>query len=222
MERTLILHPIHASIAKPGDAGEFSREALRFAGLHPGARVVRFSNALGKGARRREVERAIASGGPWDVIALFSHGLKTSIQTGHGVEQVAQLADVIAANSAPRLRVELYACDAARDADADKRDDLTESVGGDGGFADLLRDALATRGLQGHVDAHAKPGHATKNPHVRRFVMDHGPGAGGEWLVEPGTTLWRPWSAALKSKTGTLRLRFGLMTQAEIHAELAA
>ena len=217
-ERTLVLRPIHPSASKPGDAGEFAREAMRFGRFHPGARYVPFNNLAGKGSRRREVERAIASGGPWDVIALFSHGLKTSIQTGHGVEHVNHLADVIAANAAPRLCVELYACDAARDADADKRDDLTESVGGDGGFADMLRDALATRGLVGHVDAHAKPGHTSLNPHVRRFVMDHGPGAGGEWLVEPGSPLWRRWIAALK---GDLRHRFPLMTVEEIHAELA-
>ncbi|MBK7153843.1 MAG: hypothetical protein IPH72_19025 [Sandaracinaceae bacterium] len=93
--------------------------------------------------------------------------------------------------AAPHLRVERYACDAARDDDADRRDDVTQSAGGDGGFADQLRDALAAHGLTGHVDAHAKPGHTTKNPHLRRFHMDGGPGVGGEWLVEPGTALWR-------------------------------
>lgn len=216
--RALILRPIHASKTKPGDAAEFKRESERFAKLlGPEARIVPFNNAFGKGARRREVERAIASGGPWDVIALFSHGLKTSIQTGHHVEHIGQLADVIAAHAAPHLRVELYACDAARDEDADRRDDVTEAVGGDGGFADQLRDALAARRLTGHVDAHAKPGHTTKNPHLRRFHMDGGPGVGGEWLVEPGTPLWRPWVAALK---GSLRMRFPLMTADEIKADL--
>lgn len=232
--RALVLHPIHASVKKPGDAGEFKREALRFASQFPapGGRIVPFNNALGKGARRREVERAIASGGPWDVIALFSHGLKLSIQTGHGVEHVGQLADVIVAHAAPHLRVELYACDAARDEDADRHDDVTEAVGGDGGFADQLRDALAARGLTGHVDAHAKPGHTTRNPHLRRFSMDGGPGVGGEWLVSPTVpedatpaeaaavrALWRSWSNALK---GSLRHRFGLMTREEIERELTS
>lgn len=219
--RALVLHPIHPSPSKPGDAGEFKREALRFASQFPasGGRIVPFNNQLGKGARRREVERAIASGGPWDVIALFSHGLKLSVQTGHGVEQVGQLADVIAGRGAPRVLVELYACDAARDGDANRRDDVTEAVGGDGGFADQLRDALAERGVLGHVDAHAKPGHTTRNPHLRRFHMDGGPGVGGEWLVEPGTPLWRPWISALK---GDLRHRFGLMTREEIERELTS
>ena len=218
--RALILHPLHPSPSKPGDAGEFKREAMRFGDMLIAdgwdVTMQTFDNRPVRPSRRKPVDRAIASG-TWDMLALFGHGLRNSIQTGHDIASIPALADLLAEHSARPLRVELYACDAARDNDRDKRDDVRDAVGGDGGFADLLRDALAERGVTGHVDAHAKTGHTTKNPHVRRFSMDDGPGKGAAFLVDPKSPHWRAWVRALK---GDLRFRFPLMTREQIEAAL--
>jgi len=218
--RALIFRPLHASPSKPADAGEFRREAERFAGTLTDAgwdvTVQTFDNALAKRDRRASVNRVI-DGGTWDLLALFGHGLRSGIQTGHDVANAEDLALLLSARSARPLRVELYACDAARDSDRDKRDDVTDAVGGDGGFADALRDALAELGVTGHVDAHAVAAHTTRNPYVRRFHMDAGSGAGAGWLVDPKGPHWRAWRAALK---GDMRFRFPLMSADEIAAAL--
>ena len=93
-----------------------------------------------------------------------------------------------------------------------------DGPGGDGGFADALRDALSERGVTGHVDAHVTTGHTTRNPHVRRFYCDGAAaGTGGDWLVAPGSPKWRRWVTALK---GDMRFRFPWLTPAEIDAAL--
>lgn len=219
--RALIFRPLHASPSKPADAGEFKREAERFGFYLLGegwdVTIQTFDNTLPKPQRRKPADRVIASG-TWDMVALFGHGMRASIQTGHDMGSIPALAALLAEHSARPLRVELYACDAARDADRDKRDDVRDAVGGDGGFADVLRDALSTLGITGHVDAHAKSGHTAINPHVRRFHMDGtGAAAGAGWLVDPKGPHWRAWRAALK---GDMRFRFPLMTAEEIAAAL--
>lgn len=218
--RALIFHPLRASPTKPADAGEFRREAERFAEALTDAgwdvTVQTFDNTLPRPQRRKPVGRVIASG-TWDLVALFGHGLRASIQTGHDMGSIPALAALLAEHSARPLRVELYACDAARDADRDKRDDVTDAVGGDGGFADALRDALAVLGVTGHVDAHAVAAHTTRNPYVRRFRMDDGPGAGAGWLVDPKGPHWSAWRSSLK---GDMRFRFPLMSADEIAAAL--
>lgn len=218
--RALIIHAGH-NTTKPDATGAFIPEAKAYAKwlasqgwtveCHP------FDNRAEKPARRREVEGYIDNGaGLWDHIAFFGHGLKTSIQSGHTVDHVETLAALLSFHCAPHVRITLYACDAARDGDRDKRDDVNDSVGGDGGFADVLRDALYARGMTGHVDAHAKPGHATKNPHIRRFDIDEHT-AGDGWLVAPGSPKWRAWIRSLK---GDMRFRFPWLTPAEIDAAL--
>lgn len=231
--RALLIHAGH-NTTKPDATGAFIPEARNYAkwltaqGWDVTLRA--FDNRAEKPARRREVEGYIVNGdGPWDHIAFFGHGLKTSIQSGHTVDHVPALVDLLRDTCSPRLIVTLYACDAARDGDRDKRDDVNDSVGGDGGFADVLRDALYARGMTGHVDAHAKPGHATKNPHVRRFDIDEHT-AGDGWLVSPVPpkdatkaerdavrAKWRAWIRALK---GDMRWRFPWLTPAEIDRAL--
>jgi hypothetical protein len=154
----------------------------------------------------------LREGDPVDHVALFCHGLARGIQTGHDLATVATLADAISASTAPprHLVVTLYACDAA--------DTRTGGPGGDGGFADALRDALSERGITGHVDAHVTTGHTTKNPYVRRFYCDgQAAGTGGDWLVAPGSPKWRAWVRALK---GDMRWRFPWLTPAEIDGAL--
>jgi hypothetical protein len=214
--RALLIYPTHASASKPGDAREFKREAERHAEylsvMHGFEVVLRpFDNSqANKLRRRREVESLIRAQ-PIDVFALFGHGLERSIQTGHDLASAATLADALSMGR-KRIVVTLYACEAA--------DTNTKGPGGDGGFADVLRDLLAERGVTGHVDAHTTTGHTTKNPHVRRFWSNGvAAGTGGDWLVAPGSPKWRKWVAALKS-TGDMRNAFPFLTPAEIDAKL--
>lgn len=215
--RALIFHPMHNAHGKKDVTGAFKPEAHAFARYlretHDASTAIHvFDNSAAKGERRASVESAI-SVDKWDVVALFCHGLHTGLQTGHDIRtpgSVEALADVLATHAAHGgLILPLYACDTA--------EARRPAPGGDGGFADALRDALATRGVQGHIDAHTTTAHTTKNPHVRRFEMDGGPGVGGDWLVAPRSPKWSAWRRALK---GDMRFRFPLMTREEIEASL--
>lgn len=215
--RALIIHAGY-NTTKPDATGAFIPEARSYREMllslgHEVASSV-LDNRAPKPTRRRQVEGHISTGkalGGWDHVAFFGHGLSRSLQTGHDLTTVGALADALTGSvgASRRLVVTLYACDAG--------DSPRTGPGGDGGFADALRDALAARGVTGYVDAHTTTGHTTRNPHVRRFSMDGGPGVGGEWLVEPGSPLWRKWVAALK---GPMRFRFPLLTREQIRAEL--
>lgn len=216
--RALILHPLHNTGTKRDATGAFIPEARAYA-KHltdaymdvVGVDVVGFDNRAPKLARRRQVEAAIRSATN-GTVALFCHGLARGIQTGHDLAHVSTLAEALAASAGPskRLVVTLYACDAA--------DSPSNGPGGDGGFADALRDALSERGITGHVDAHVTTGHTTRNPYVRRFWCDgQAAGTGGDWLVAPGSPKWRAWVRALK---GPMRFRFPWLTPAEIDAAL--
>jgi hypothetical protein len=182
-----------------------------------------FDNRASLPARRKEVEALIAKRpgpggtGKWGAIAFFCHGFRTGLQTGHNtLVQARRLADVIATHAESPAIITLYACDAGRDGDADRRDDVQgQGPGGDGGFADKLRDVLsAEHRMHGHVDAHASLGHATKNPFVRRFWMDGQSAAiGGDWLIATGSPAWRAWVRRMASKTDTLRYTFPFDTK---------
>ena len=167
--------------------------------------------------RKHAVERiGQEQRGTVGLFAYFGHGLNDGIQLGFKMAHVRQLADAIARVSKPELTVALYACDTGQDDDADDRDDLKPGPGGDGGFADALRGHLFLLGVKATVYAHAGTGHTTRFPYVR--VFEPGELGGGSWLVEPGSKLWKPWVSALRNTS--LRLRFPMMTQAEIEAEL--
>lgn len=227
MMRGLVVHPLHNSPGKHDASGAFVPEAKRFAELH-GFDRVGFDNQAPKVRRRVAVETAIwEAEGLLDVVAIFAHGFRRGMQTGHTLGNVADLAECIARRSAPDVRVVLYACDTARDADRDRTDDMDLGPGGDGGFADALRDALGREGCHGGwVDAHVTAGHTTRNPHVRRFHTDGSLEgvAGGDWLVVPRSLLWRRWARSLwgKVEPEDIRLRWPLLTAEEIEAELGA
>ena len=174
--RALILHPLHNSGTKRDATGAFIPEAKAYANVMGATHdtvLAGFDNRASKLARRREVEAAIRATGPLQHVALFCHGLAKGLQTGHDLATVSTLAEALAAScgASRRLVVTLYACDAADG----------KGPGGDGGFADALRDALSERGITGHVDAHVTTGHTTRNPYVRRFWCDgEGAGTGGD------------------------------------------
>lgn len=222
----IAIYADHNTGGKRDSSGAFEPEARRFARLHGGV-AVPFDNRASKAQRRAEVERLIweTSVDSYDCVALFCHGYRLGMQTGHDRKTVDGLAEVIGLRCAPGAPIALYACDAARDADRDRKDDNVPGPAGEGGFADLLRDALLERGYQGgHVDAHTTVAHTTRNPFVRRFYVDpEARDSGGDWLVAPGSPLWARWRRVLweKAEPRGVRFLFPFMSVAELHAALA-
>lgn len=207
-------------------SGAFHPEALTFARTHgiPDQNVVQIDIPKPKAHMRRQCVEAIrkaAQGGALDVVAFFCHGWKTGLQLGWDLRTARELAAVIAECGQPYVDVVLYACDAGRDTDGQRKDDLKVGPGGDGGFADRLRDELCRAGrTYCRVYAHVTAGHTTRNPWVRVFPGNGSSvgGMGGHFLVPPKTPLWGPWKAALR---GDLRFWFPVMHVEEVHRELA-
>lgn len=188
--------------------GAFLPESNAFRKLHGGI-VVRVNLASSAVAMRRTVLDAIANHRPSHV-AIFCHGYTTGLQLGFRRVHAAELAKALA--SVRCERVTLYACSTGGGPGA----------GGDGGFADRLRDEMCKVGLVGcRVDAHDRAGHTTRLPYVRRFEGMDSPtgGAGGYYLVAPGSELWRSWVRALRDTD--LRFRFPAMLTADVHRALA-
>jgi hypothetical protein len=232
--RALALVPMHNSKGKKDVTGAFFPEALKWMATH-GVRtdsLRRFDNTAGKSARRQQVHDELIRNGytkPLEHVAFFCHGLKDSIQTGHtcrtwGVHTTRTLADLVLILDVVcerDVKVTLYCCDTARDGDGQRSDDIKPGPGGDGGFADVLRDLMSAKGFSGGwIDAHTVTAHTTKAPYVRRFYTDGSPngGAGGDWLVDPRSPLWRKWARLLRSSP--LRWEFPRLTTREIHERL--
>lgn len=217
-KRALVFAP---AINSPGkrDAEEFLREAHAFCRAN-GLRdeVILFDNHEGL-LERREVllqrvhERPPAS---LDVLALFCHGWPTGVQLGFTGAGARGLAKSLKGVSASELTVALYCCSTGADDDGSDADERLPGPGGDGGFADRLRDELCELGVRATVYAHSTAGHCTRNPFVRVFAPDER--RGGHWLVEPHSKLWPAWVRALRSTD--LRLRYPFMSREQIEAEL--
>jgi hypothetical protein len=217
--RALIFTPDRNSEGKHDYSGAFRPEAYAFAREHGVElhRVAAVDVSRPANEQRNRIEGALMMDGPLDVVAFFCHGFENGIQLGgYRNAHVAQLAGAIASTATPAgkrdVRVVLYACSTGKGL----------GPGGDGGFADRLRDALCAVGqTQCQVDAHDTAAHTTRNPRVRRFLGAGSPvgGTGGGWVVAPGSPLWNAWRRALRDTS--LRLRFPVMSIAEVHAELA-
>jgi hypothetical protein len=202
--------PRHNTSGLHDATGAFQPEAQKFALLH-GGDVVIVDNHTTKTKMREIVLAEIRLRKP-TTIAFFCHGWKSGVQFGFGFQHVDSLAACIA-QSCPYDSpiVPLYACSTGDG----------PGVGGDLGFADALRDALCRAGATWcQVFAHTTAGHATENPYVRRFSGSGSPsgGIGGSWIVTPKSDRWSRWVKSLK---GDLRLRYPLMSDAEIHEELS-
>lgn len=246
--RRLAIVPLHNAPGKRDVTHAFKPEAeawLAFADKRDRV-LVRFDNRAELGQRRAEIARELArlDGQRFGAIAFFCHGLWRQLQTGHTVATAGRLAALLAPLLEPQggrpVSIPLYACDAAEGVPLEpKKGKLSpRGPGGDGGFADELRDAFlreqwsehGARLVGGWIDAHVTTGHATSNPNVRRFDLATLPHeielgmVGGESLVSPSATpaLWRTWRTRLADrKADDLRLRFSTMTRSEIVAELA-
>lgn len=198
------------------DADEFRREAVKFSSFHgPDAKTYLFDNGKTKTDRAAYVREALAYYQDLDAVCFFSHGGRTSIQAGFsGVAGAESLAASLARFSSLRTVV-LYCCSTASGPNDDV---LAPGPGGDGGFADALRDELAqTFSRAVTVYGHQSIGHTTQNPYVRRF--SHLTGAGGEWVIAPKSERWNAWCRALRSSPD-VRFKFPWMTQDALEAEL--
>jgi hypothetical protein len=211
------------------DADEFLREALLFAGeqgvgaiVRTGMRVRRVDNRKAMSARFRElvgympVSPVDARGMPlrYDTFGFFCHGWQKGVQLGADMLKVKELARAMRRCGTDEPVVALYACSTAGDADG-ADDERQPGPGGEGGFADALRDALVVLGARPTVYAHTTKGHCTKNPWVRRFGPDD---FGGEWLVEPNSPRWNAWCHWLRADKN--RFRFLRMSREEISAAI--
>lgn len=202
---------------KPGkrDATRaFIPEAHKFADYWQsqgfGARVEYVDNRATVHHRRAEMIHALGGTTQLRHLAIFAHGWRTGIQMGFRLNHLSALArhiDAVCADDSPVIS--LYCCSTAQG-----------DAGGDGGFADELRDALCEQGLMGcRVDAHTNRGHTTRNPYVRRFEgagSNYG-GQGGQYIARPRGKHWARWKAALRDRDDVLRYRFGQMDTAVIH-----
>ncbi len=193
--------------------------------LSPGDTIRTFDNHRGLPERERQVlaDLATVEPGSLDAVVFCCHGWKTGIQAGFDLRTVAKLAAAIRRASRTTVVVALYCCDTGRDPDPDRADDQIEGPGGDGGFADRLRDELCRVGaVDCRVFGHTVVGHAVRAPWVRGFLGLGNPtgGNGGMWIVAPHTDPWPAWQRALNSTD--LRFRFPWMSGAEVLAEITA
>ena len=236
MLRALAFVPTTNAKGKKDVSHAFLPEALFWLDkhrVHPDRGLRRFDNTVSKKQRRQDVhDQLIASGysKPIEHLLFFCHGLRDSIQTGHScrtwgiatTRTVFDLVTIMRSVCERDVRVTLYCCDTARDDDRDAKDDIRPGPGGDGGFADVLRDMMCAGGFAGGwVDAHAVTAHTTRAPYVRRFYTDGNPhgGVGGDWIVDPKSDLWSRWRRALQ---GEMRLSFPRMHVDEIRSAIRA
>ena len=196
------------------DAFEFLREAHAFNRAHGFNDVVCvFDNDRSLVGRRGEVLGYLRKLPRVSVVAFFCHGWPEGVQTGFMLGHVRLLAGSLASVcGGGELTVALYCCSTGADDDGLETDERAPGPGGDGGFANRLRDELCDLGVRATVFAHSTAGHTTRNPWVRVFRPDRR--AGGEWLVTPGGPLWAAWLRALKYTD--VRLKFPLVTQAAL------
>jgi hypothetical protein len=226
---TLILAPRRNTGAKLDATAGFHPSARRFMQLrggtivhidntYPGDR--RAEHVLDELLRMRPGETESSPRLPWKNIAFFCHGTARGLQLGFDLRNVRDLARAIAQSSEANVRVLLYACDAG--SSLPRLLALGKGPGGDGGFADVLRDHLCREGaVDCRVMAHETTGHTTRNPWVRFFDGKGSSvgGTGGEYPVAPRSFLWQRWREALQSD---FRFHFPFLAIADIHRVLTS
>jgi len=213
-EEVLAIAPLHDTKGKRDASRAFIPEAHRFVDYWEGqglsGRVVCVDNRATNHVRRHELIHALGGTSQLRHLAIFAHGWRTGVQFGFRLNHLSALARHITAVSIDDSPVvTLYCCSTAQG-----------DTGGDGGFADELRDALCEQGLTGcRVDAHTNRGHTTRNPYVRRFEGEgsHYGGQGGHPIVRPRGKHWARWKTALRDRDDVLRYRFPRMGTAEVH-----
>ena len=203
---TASIRPLTDLPGKKDVSYAFKPEAELFTSLSEG-RVHAIDNNLPFRYRRYHVLDFVHSCSDLSHFAIFAHGWRNGIQLGFTLKHARRLAKALAgAAYDDTLVVTLYCCSTAQG-----------GLGGDGGFADVLRDSLCKYGItRCRVDGHTTRGHTTRNPHLRRFEGLGSPygGAGGQYIVHPKSRsmFWR-WRRAL---TTSFRFEFPLMSTEHI------
>lgn len=197
--------------------GAFLPAAQMWAKYH-GGKMVTVDNSLPFATRKFQVLEALEAMPPRFLrVAFFCHGWEKGIQLGFTLKDVGTLAAAFQRHTDDGVQITIFGCLTGSGVEK-------EAPGGDGGFADELRDALCRAGLaRCRVDAHTTAGHATENPHVRRFDGLGSPvgGSGGQWIVAPKSGLWSKWRQKLKLEDKSkLWMRFSNMDIGSIHQEL--
>lgn len=231
MKNCLVFYSSVNSKGKHDATGAFEPEAKAFAKLHeiPDKQVVPIAcERMTKAERRKTVMSFLTHyvGAHLDGVVFFCHGWVDGFQMGFDRSRVTTLAEMIMLCTNSEPVISLYACSTAEN---DEKDTFTKEVGigTDGGFADMLRDALCRQGLsRGWVDAHKTQGHATMNPMGVRFRMADVEdrllgGVGGDWIVCPGSSVWKRWKKNLRPKgSKTFRFEYPFMSTSEIKSYL--
>jgi len=204
--------------------GAFLPEALHFMERRS-AILERIDNTQSSDHMRARILESLHKHAPLIHVAIFCHGWSSGIQFGFGRLDIQELAGHLAqtmrgSEISPAV-ITLYCCSTAMG--------LAGSVGGDGSFADLLRDQCCMHGLRYcRIDAHDRKGHTTMNPFVRRFEGDGLAmgGTGGQWIVQPGSLLWKTWAAQIgdpgnkKDYAGNFRFDFPRLSTQEIQNQI--
>jgi len=196
--------------------GAFLPEALSFSEIWGSPKPVKIDISLTAQEQRAQVLQGIKDAswaqGTLRMVAFFCHGWKAGIQLGFNLDTAQDLAKQIACYSTRNVVIPIYACSAARDNDPGIADDIDpDTVGGDGGFADILRDALCWEDkVHCRIMAHVTSGHTTRNPWVRYFEGTGNPygGSGGAWVIRPKGPLWARWIKWLAYKDNRLKFPF--------------
>lgn len=213
--RAFVLAPAFDSPGRKDVSGAFQPEARAFVrDQRLAATVALFDSSRAMVDRRYEAGRLLARQTDLEVIALFCHGWRDGLQCGWRAPQAGALADLLALASTGDSTVIWFACDTGRDADSERADDTNAGPGGEGGFADLVAQAMIARGWRGRLFAHATAGHTTRNPYVRVWSAEER----GAWVIDPKSSPWRAWVKALR---GELRFRFPFLTRGQILDQLA-
>ena len=220
MKRMAVFAPLHNKQGKKDATGAFQPEATKFCQLHGVSDSVHLIDNHDDALEMRESVYQVldaAPAGTFEAVLFFCHGFRSGLQFGFGMEHIRSLALRIKRASVVAPTIVLYACDAARDMDRDEEDDRNDHVGGDGGFADRLRDELNDQGCRATVFAHSTAGHTTQNPHLRTFLPNER--FGGRFVVAKDSGLWKKWSLCMR--TTDLRFRVPFMEAAALESELS-
>jgi len=219
MGDTLIITGDRNTHGKKDFTGAFKPEADRFARVVPGVHhTVRIDVSKSMPGRRADLYTVFKELNDdammFNDVAFFMHGWSKGIQCGVSREDVGNLAQLllpITANGKDAdhpLHIILYCCLTGDVPGSPKENQTKDGPGGDGGFADRVRDEFCKAGRPWvKVYAHTTAGHTTRNIWVRSF---EGKGStigavDADWLVRPAKSgrpspLWGAWKDALWSK----------------------
>lgn len=214
MPDTLIITP-DRNTAHNDYKGAFEPEAIHYQRAVPGKhKLIKIDISKDMPARRNQLFTELLKAiddrqARYRAVAFFCHGWADGIQVGIRKPNIAELVKHLIActhnggDERDLLHVMLFCCSTAA---APHSPEAESEVGGEGGFADIMRDQFCAQGKPWvKIFAHTSKGHTTMNPEARWFEGKGSTvgGIGGEWLVRrppPKNPLWTLWYKALTSK----------------------